>query len=208
MTVETVHIVDDDEAVRKSLALLLHASDLLTRQYDGALQFLSDYEPCKPECLLLDLRMPGMDGLALQRELRSRGLSIPTIFLSGHGDISIAVRALREGALDYLEKPFNNDELVDRVRACIRTDIEREQERANQQTCRERLAALTVREREVVDQLLQGKINKVVAAELGISTRTVESHRARIMKKLDVNALSDLFKLVLAAEGRSEADRN
>lgn len=208
MTDETVHIVDDDDAVRKSLTLLLHTSDLRTRQYDGARRFLSDYEPCKPECLLLDLRMPGMDGLALQRELRSRGVSIPTIFLSGHGDIPIAVRALREGAVDFVEKPFNNDQLVARVRACIQNDIEQEQERVSQQECRDRLAVLTEREREVVDQLLQGKINKVIAADLGISTRTVESHRARSMKKLRVNALSDLFRLVLSAEGQPETDHN
>jgi two-component system, LuxR family, response regulator FixJ len=204
----TVHIVDDDEAVRKSLGLLMSSSDFRARQYDGALQFLADYQARKPECLLLDLRMPGMDGLALQRELRTRGISIPTIFLSGHGDIPIAVRALREGALDFVEKPFDNDQLVTRIRVCIQADAEREQDRINQRESRAQLAILTRREREVVDKLMKGKINKVIAAEMGISPRTVETHRAHVMKKLRVNSLSDLFKLVLAAEGGSEEDRN
>lgn len=202
----TVHIVDDDEAVRKSLKLLIDSAGLRSHEYEGGKDFLDRYEPRKPECLLLDLRMPDMDGLGLQRELRKRGINIPTLFLSGHGDIPIAVRALREGALDFIEKPFDNERLLERLRACIETDAEQEQARIDQQEAEKWLAVLTDREREVAEMLVEGKINKVIAAQLGISTRTVESHRARIMRKLGVDSLSDIFKLVLAAEGKNGGD--
>lgn len=200
----TIHIVDDDEAVRKSLKLLVDSAGMRSCEYSDGHDFLDRYAPHKPECLLLDLRMPGMDGLSLQRELRKRGIDIATVFLSGHGDISIAVRALREGALDFVEKPFDNEHLLDRLRACVTTDAEHEKARVDRREAEHRLAALTERERQVVDMLVAGKINKVIADELSISPRTVESHRARIMKKLDVASLSDIFKLVFAAEGRVE----
>jgi len=201
MTEATVHIVDDDDAVRKSLKLLVRSADLDAHEYEGGQDFLDRYRPRKPECLLLDLRMPDMDGLTLQRELNKRGIDIATVFLSGHGDIPIAVRALREGALDFIEKPFKNEHLLERLRICVGTDADREQARIDQEEARQRLEALTEREREVVDKLVKGKINKVIGAELGISTRTVESHRARIMRKLGVRSLSDILKLVFAAEG-------
>ena len=204
MTDSTIHIVDDDEAVRKSLKLLIKSAGLNAREYESGRDFLDRYEPCKPECLLLDLRMPDVDGLTVQRELRKHGIDIATVFLSGHGDIPIAVRALREGALDFIEKPFDNQHLLERVRLCAATDAERERTRIDQQEAEKRMAALTTRERQVVDKLVEGKINKVIGAELGISTRTVESHRSRIMKKLDVDSLSDIFKLVFAAEGGKE----
>lgn len=200
----TVHIVDDDQAVRKSLKLLVRSGGLNAREYQGAQEFLDRYTPCKPECLLLDLRMPDMDGLELQRELRRRDIHIATVFLSGHGDIPIAVRALREGALDFVEKPFNNDDLLGRVRQGIDTDAEQEQARMDRREAEQRLALLTAREREVVDKLVAGKINKVIGHELGISTRTVESHRARIMRKLGVVSLSDVYKLVLVSERANE----
>lgn len=203
----TVHIVDDDHAVRRSLKLLIDSADLAVREYEGGQDFLDRYRPRKPECLLLDLRMPGMDGLELQRELRTRGIHISTLFLSGHGDIPIAVRALREGALDFIEKPFNNNYLLERVRLCIGTDAAQEQDRINHQEAEERLMALTKRERQVVHMLVDGKINKVIGTELSISTRTVESHRARIMKKLNVDSLSDIYKLVLMSrDGKADAE--
>lgn len=204
MTDATVHIVDDDQAVRKSLKLLVSSAGLGAHEYEGGHDFLQRYQPRKPECLLLDLRMPGMDGLELQRELQRRGINIATVFLSGHGDIPVAVRTLREGALDFVEKPFNNDHLLERLRVCVAADAEQEQARIDQAEARERLSALTAREREVVDLLVAGKINKVIGAELGISMRTVESHRARIMRKLGVDSLSDIFKLVLASEPANE----
>lgn len=200
----TVHIVDDDQAVRKSLKLLIRSAGLNPQEYEDGHDFLERYRPSKPECLLLDLRMPDLDGLSLQRELQNRGINIATVFLSGHGDIPNAVRALREGALDFVEKPFNNDHLLDRLRLCVETDIDQERQRVEQEEATEQLARLTTREREIVNLLVAGKINKVIASELGISTRTVESHRARIMKRLGVDSLSDIFKLVFAAEGENE----
>lgn len=207
MSNATIHIVDDDQAVRKSLKLLVSSAGLDAREYQGGQEFLDRYAPCKPECLLLDLRMPGMDGLELQRELRKRDIHIATVFLSGHGDIPVAVRALREGALDFVEKPFNNDDLLRRLRLGIDTDAERERARIDRHEAEQRLAVLTARESEVVNKLVEGKINKLIGHELGISTRTVESHRARIMKKLGVGSLSDIFKLVFAAEERKEEDQ-
>lgn len=204
----TVHVVDDDQAVRKSLNLLIKSAGLDVREYEHAREFLDRYEPAKPECLLLDLRMPDMDGMALLRELQKRGVGIATLFLSGHGDVPIAVRAVREGALDFVEKPFNKDHLLERLHVCIDTDTELERARADRQAAEERLARLTKRERQVVDLLVQGKINKVIAAELDISPRTVESIRSRCIKKLEVGSLSDLFKLVLAAEGAEDANRH
>lgn len=207
MSNATTHIVDDDQAVRKSLKLLVSSAGLDAREYQGGQEFLDRYASCKPECLLLDLRMPGMDGLELQRELRKRDIHIATVFLSGHGDIPIAVRALREGALDFVEKPFNNDDLLRRVRLGIESDAEREQARIDRQEAEQRLSVLTVREGEVVNKLVEGKINKLIGHELCISPRTVESHRARIMKKLGVDSLSDIFKLVFAAQEGKEQDQ-
>lgn len=198
---KTIHIVDDDEAVRRSLKLLLDSAGFRTREYNGGREFLECYEPSKPECLLLDLRMPDMDGFAVQRELGERGIDIGVVFLSGHGDVPIAVRAVREGALDFVEKPFDKDHLLERMRACIAADIEQQHARLQRADAEERLARLTAREKQIVDMLVDGKINKVIGAELNISTRTVESHRARVMKKLGADSLSDVFKLVYAASG-------
>jgi len=203
---KTVHIVDDDQAVRKSLKLLLASAGFHTREYAGGREFLEHYEPSKPECLLLDLRMPDMDGLAVQRELDELGIDINVVFLSGHGDIPIAVRAVREGALDFVEKPFDKDHLLERLRACITSDIQRQRARLDRQEAAERLARLTAREKEIVDMLVEGKINKVIGGALNISTRTVESHRARIMKKLGAGSLSDVFKLVYAARENDQGE--
>jgi two-component system response regulator FixJ len=200
----TVHIVDDDQAVRKSLKLLINSAGLRAEEYEGGRDFLERYEPRKPECLLLDLRMPDIDGLAVQRRVRERGIKIVTLFLSGHGDIPIAVRAIREGALDFVEKPFDKDHLLERVRVAIEIGERKEQARMEQQDARECLSVLTSRELQIVELLVEGRINKVIASDLDISTRTVESHRARIMKKLAVNSLSDIFKLVFAAQGTKE----
>jgi len=199
LTEGTVHIVDDDEAIRDALRFLVGSAGLDTRAYRDADDFLENYARARPECLLLDLRLPGMDGLSLYEELKRRGLRIPTLFLSGQGDIPAAVRALREGAMDFLEKPYANDELLDRLRAGIEADAARDRMDAEQREARGRLEALTTREMQVLDKLVEGKINKVIGAELGISTRTVESHRARVMRKLEVDSVSDLFRLVFAA---------
>lgn len=200
----TIHIVDDDPAVRKALKLLVSSTEHQANEYEDGWDFLNRYAPAKPECLLLDLRMPGMDGLTVQRELRKRGIKITTVFLSGHGDIPVAVQALLEGAMDFVEKPFDNEHLLERLQVGVETDAGQERARIDVLNARERLENLSERERQVVDLLVAGKINKVIAAELGISTRTVESHRARVMRKVGVKSLSDLIKIVLA--GREETD--
>lgn len=200
----TVHIVDDDQAVRSSLKLLIGSAGVNSHEYESGRDFLDRYAPCKPECLLLDLRMPGMDGLELLRELHRRDIDIATVFLSGHGDIPIAVRAVREGALEFVEKPFNKDDLLRRIQSGIATDAEREQTRVDREDAEQRLARLTAREREVVDLLVAGNVNKVIAHEMGISMRTVEFHRSRAMKKLGVASLPEIFKLVLLTKPEND----
>lgn len=196
----TVHIVDDDRAVRDSLKLLIRSIGLDTREYGSGRQFLDRYAPSKPECLLLDLHMPGVDGLELQRELSRRGVSLAVVFLSGHGDIPVAMQAMRGGAIDFVEKPFKEEQLLERIRKAVAIDADREKTRTEREEARKRLSTLTPRERQVVDLIAKGKINKVVAADLSLSVRTVESHRARAINKLGAGSLSDLFNLVRAAE--------
>lgn len=196
----TVHIVDDDHAVRKSLELLIKSAGFKNQGYADGHDFLERYTPEKPECLLLDVRMPRMDGLSLFRELKKRGHEITTIFLTGHGDIPLAVRAMREGAYDFIEKPFDNDHLVDRIRSCVEVDGVKDQGNHIYRGAVERFNGLTPRERQIVKGLAEGKLNKVIGAELGISVRTVEAHRARIMEKLEVKSLAEMVRLYLLIE--------
>lgn len=196
-----VHIVDDDLHVRKSLALLVSARGMRAHAYESAEDFLDRYRPRKPECLILDMRMPGMDGLALCRELRRRDIVIPTLFLTGYGEIRLAVRAVQEGALDFIEKPFENEHLLERIGYAIGADADREEALREKEEAARLLSRLTTRERQVIDLLVEGKISKVIAAELKVSLRTIESHRRSIMRKTEVDSLADVFKLVLTAEG-------
>ena len=192
----TVYVVDDDEAVRDSLATLLRASGLRARTFASPLEFLADYRPQGAECLVLDVRMPRMDGLEVQRRLIARGARIAVIFISGHGDIPMAVEALRRGALDFLVKPFDDAELLRRVREAFG----RVPGRRVRVTSGERLrgmALLSAREREVLGGILEGKTNRVLAAELALSPKTVEYHRARIMRTLRVRSTAELFQYCL-----------
>ena len=194
----TVYVVDDDADVRDSLRLLLSASDFRVEVFDSAHAFL-EHAHAAHACLVTDVRMPGMDGLALQEELSRRGETLPVIIMTGHGDVPLAVRAMRAGAIDFLEKPFDGEALlasVDRALARRSEDLSRG---AAAEAAAGHLAHLTEREREVMDLLVLGKANKVIAFELDISPRTVEIHRARVMEKTGAKSLADLVRLALAA---------
>jgi RNA polymerase sigma factor (sigma-70 family) len=193
----TVFIVDDDPASRDPLRFLLESVELKVITFASAGEFLDAFDPQTPGCLILDVRLRGMSGLDLQAELNRRGLAVATIFLTGHADVPMAVRAMKNGAFDFLEKPFNDQELLDRVQQAIERDRNarvREAERAEQQ---HRLEALTPREREVMDLLVEGRANKEAADALGLSVRTIEGHRARLMEKLGANSLADLVRIRL-----------
>lgn len=194
----TVYVVDDDPDVRDSLKLLLEASEYTVAAFDSANAFL-DHPRERNACLLTDVRMPGMDGLALQEELLKRKDMLPVIIMTGHGDVPLAVRAMRAGALDFLEKPFDEDALVASVRRALELHSQTLSRSSIAEAARSQLSQLTERERQVLDLLVQGKPNKVIAFELDISPRTVEIHRARVMEKMQARSLADLVRVTLAA---------
>ena len=190
-----VFIVDDDGELRDSLCHLVSKGDFLARPYPTADDFLQSFEEPAIGCVLLDLRMPGLNGLELQLELNRRGSKLPIIFLTGHGDIRAAVGAVKRGAFDFVEKPFDNHELLELIRAAVtksRMDAEQRESLARQIAL---LEQLTEREREVHERLIAGKTNKIIGAELGISERTVEFHRANVMRKLQAGSLAELIEL-------------
>lgn len=195
-----VYVVDDDEAVRDSLKWLLEANGYRVACYERAEEFLSGFDPNALACLILDVRMPGMSGLELQEQLVARGAPLPILFISGHGDVPMAVATMKRGAADFIEKPFNDAEL----RSAVEKMLERA--RAELVTRRERreraalLSRLTAREQQVLDCIVAGRLNKQIADDLGISIKTVEAHRANIMDKLNAATVADLLRLALARE--------
>jgi FixJ family two-component response regulator len=204
----TVFVVDDDQAVRQSLDLLIKSVGLPVCTFASAQEFLDRFDPAQPGCLVLDVRMPGMSGLELQRQLKERGIDIPVIIVTGHGDVPIAVRAMKDGALEFLEKPFSKQMLLEHIRDALQRDAVQRRARAKQVDISERLAALTEREREVMELVIAGKPSKLVAMELGISKKTVDVHRARVMQKLGVRSLPELVELALAARSRLQPAAN
>jgi two-component system response regulator FixJ len=195
--VPTVFIVDDDEAVRNSLRLLLKSVGLAAVALPTAQEFLAKYDPQQAGCLILDVRMPGMSGLELQEQLNVRGAMIPVIFITGHGDIPMAVEAMQQGAFDFLQKPFRDQDLIDRIQRALTKDQANRAELKEKSGVRERLQTLTPREREVLDLVTSGKPNKIMAADLGVSQRTVEIHRARVMEKMHASSLAQLVRMVM-----------
>ena len=193
----SVYIVDDDEAVRHSVRFLIRSVGLPAQVYASAQEFLAAYDRRDPGCLLLDVRMPGMSGLDLQQELNRRGATIPVVFITGHGDVPMAVEAMQQGAFDFLQKPFRDQDLLDRVQRALARDAESRARLAARAEIRARLATLTPRETEVMQLITRGKANKVVGAELGVSQRTVEIHRAHVMEKMRANSLAELVRMVL-----------
>ena len=191
-----VHIIDDSNTIRKSLRMMMQAAHLEAITYKSAQDFLDRFQPSPIGCILLDVRMPDIDGLELQQLLPERNINLPVIFMTGYADVPTAIRAMKAGAFDFVEKPFDQDELLARIRQGIHKSMELNQAEQFRETI-PRMELLTEREREVLELLVNGKINKVIAAELGISTRTVEAHRAHIMEKLHARSLSDVVKMAL-----------
>ena len=197
--VPTVFIVDDDPSIRFAMQALMDSVNLPHEIFASADEFLDKVTDQRPGCLVLDIRMPGLGGLELQEELLGRGNTVPIIFITGHGDVPMAVEAMQKGAVDFIQKPFRDQDLLDRIREALTTDKERREEQQKHAEVAERLARLTNREREVFDLVVTGKPNKVIAYELGVSQRTVEIHRARVMEKMQARSLADLVKMHMNA---------
>src|SRR5437899_3041651 len=193
----TVFVVDDDADLRESLGWLFESAGLRVKSYSTAQEFLTDYKPEEPGCLLLDVRMPGLSGLDLQEELRRRGVPPPIIIMTGHARVPMAVRALKGGAIDFIQKPFSDQELLERIRQAIDLDRGTRQMRTEAAKFAALLTHLTPREREVMGLVIAGKPNKIIAADLGISPKTVEIHRGRVMEKLKVESGAELVRLDL-----------
>lgn len=200
-TEPTIFVVDDEADIRDSLRLLMRSVGLKTETFASAQEFLGAYDPGRPGCLILDVRMPGMSGPELQEKLRKNEINIPIIIITGHGDVPTAVRTMKAGAIDVIEKPFSDQLLLDRVQQALERDATDRKERAERERIAARLARLTPREREVMEGIVDGKLNKVIAADLGLSTRTVEIHRSRIMEKMQVRSVSNLVQMVLSVRG-------
>ena len=193
---QTVFVVDDDDAVRQSLALLIRSMGLVAEVFESAQAFLAVCDAQRGGCLLLDIRMPGMSGLELQEELQRRAIDLPVIFITGHGDVAMAVRAMKSGAVDFIEKPFNDQQLLDRINQSLEIDRAARNARAERSSLAARIELLSPREREVMARIVAGQANKAVAIELGLSERTVEIHRAKVMTKIGARSLAELVTLV------------
>lgn len=194
--VPTVHVVDDDGAIRDALAWLLGSRGLATRTWPSAEAFLAGHDPGRAGCLVLDIRMDGMSGVELFDALRAAGSTMPVIFLTGHGDVPLAVAALKKGAFDFVEKPFNDNQLVDLVIEALRQDQARRSERAAGAGVASRLESLSAREREVMEGVLRGEPNKAIAEALGLAVRTVEVHRSRLFEKMGVRSAVELAQVL------------
>ncbi len=193
----TVFIVDDDPAIRFAMQALMDSVNLRHEIFPSGDEFLAAVSDHRPGCLVLDIRMPGLGGLELQQELINRGNELPIIFITGHGDVPMAVEAMQKGAIDFIQKPFRDQDLLDRIRDALKTDEQRRTQQQKHSEVADRVARLTKREREVFDLVVTGKPNKVIAYELGVSQRTVEIHRARVMEKMQARSLADLVKMHL-----------
>jgi RNA polymerase sigma factor (sigma-70 family) len=198
----TIFIVDDEEAVRNSLCRLFRLAGFETRAFSSAEEFLEFYKTDIPGCLLLDVRMPGMDGLELQNILAARKIDIPIVFLTGSGDIPLAVNAMKGGAFDFIEKPFEQDMLLDRIRKAIEFDAQNRRKDSASAEIQQRLAALSARERDVLEGIVAGRSNKLIAQQLGISSRTVEVYRQRLMDKMRAGSVVELVQMVMSSPAR------
>lgn len=196
----TVFVIDDDKAVRHFLRGLIASVNLRVEAFTSAQEFLAAYRSSSPGCLLLDIRMPGMSGLELQQELSVRGIDLPVIVLTGHGNVQVAVHAMKAGAVDFIEKPFNNELLLDRVQKAVAKSVDTYEDRIKRDEILNRRKLLTPRERQVLDLVVAGESNKGIARHLHISEKTVEIHRAHVMGKMRAKSLADLVKIVSTLE--------
>lgn len=202
---QTVFIVDDDEGIRDGLSTLLATIGQPCRVFASATEFLESFDPEWRGCLVLDIRMPRMSGLELQEALNERGCKLPIIFITGHGDIPMAVEAMRQGALDFIRKPFREQELLDRINEALDAELVMRKKAVNQGDLLARVGSLSERESAVFEMVAAGVMNKVIGFDLGISERTVEVHRANVMKKLDVRTLAELIRVKIQAELASDS---
>lgn len=200
-----VFVVDDDQAMRNSLKWLIESVGMQVETYASASEFIDSYYPGRAGCLLLDVRMPGMSGLELQAYLSRQEIRIPIVIITGHGDVSMAVRAMKAGAVDFIEKPFNDQALLDSIRNALDFDEQQRSLQAQRAEIAARLAQLTPREHEVMEMVTDGRSNKEIAAELGVSAKTVEAHRARVMDKMQADSLAELVRMALIASGQDTA---
>ena len=196
---QIVYVIDDDEAVRQSLEFLLKTSGITVLGFESAKVFLEKLPHIKSGCIITDVRMPEITGIDLLRRIRDSGVDIPVIVITGHGDVSLAVEAMKVGAVDFLEKPFDDETLLSSVRSALRKGADTARHKAEVSEINERLTALSNRERQVLEGLVAGKANKVIAFDLGISARTVEIYRANVMTKMSANSLSDLVRMAMTA---------
>lgn len=196
-----VHVIDDDAAVRQSLAFLLSTAGLAVRVHASAVAFMKVLPEIEGGCVVTDIRMPEMDGLELQRRLQELKAGLPVVVMTGHGDVSLAVEAMKAGAVDFIEKPFDDEVLLSAVRSALSRHVENSEREARMAMVRDRMKALSDREREVLERLVAGKPNKVIAHELGLSARTVEVYRANVMTKMQADSLSELVRMALLEGG-------
>ena len=197
---QTIFIVDDDEDVRDSLVELFESLGLPAKSYKSGASFLDDYNSEESGCLLTDVRMPGMSGIELQQKLNENSVKIPVVIMTGHGDVQMAVQAMKEGAHDFLQKPFRDQELIDCISKALAQDKSNRVELKKKRVLQDRIDGLTAREHEVIEKVLEGKANKKIARELDISDRTVEIHRSHAMEKLGVKSVAELVKIMLRAK--------
>lgn len=197
----TAYVVDDDEAIRTLWRWLLESNGIAVQTFATAAQFIAAYQAGGLACLVLDVRLPGMSGLELQDYLRQKGIEIPIVFVSGHGDVPTAVSAIKGGAVDFIQKPFGYREVLQIIQRAFERDAAIRERRARRSQLAERLASLTEREREVMQRVIEGKLNKVIADELGISVKTVEFHRAKVMEKMGADSVAGLVQLTMQNPG-------
>jgi len=200
-TEPTIFVVDDDQAMRNSLKWLIESIAMKVRTYSSADEFLNSFYPGRAGCLLLDVRMPGMSGLDLQAHLEREECRLPVIIITGHGDVEMAVKAMKAGAVDFIEKPFHDEDLLSSIRKALDFDEKRRSLQSQRAQIAARLAELTPREHEVMDMVTEGHANKEIAAALGVSAKTVEAHRARVMDKMRASSLAELVRMALIADG-------
>jgi two-component system response regulator FixJ len=193
-----VYVVDDDDSMRRAVTTLIKTVGYSPVAFSGAREFLAAYDENQPGCLLLDVRMPGMSGLELQQELGKAGSILPIIFMTGHGDVPMAVQAMKEGAFDFLQKPFRDQDLIDCLNRALKVDAENRASLEKHADIKHRFQSLTPREVEVMEMLVDGRANKVIAIDLGLSERTVEIHRANVMEKMGVRSVAHLVRMKLA----------
>ena len=199
----TIYIVDDDDSMRRALTLLMGTVGYHAVAFSRPREFLDKFDPSQHGCLVLDVRMPEMSGLEVQQHLNRSGSMLPVILITGHGDIPMAVQAMKDGAFDFLQKPFRDQELIDRINAALKQDAENRAELQKHADLKRRMESLTPREREVMALVVDGKANKVIAIDLGLSERTVEIHRANVMEKMGARSVAHLVKMNLMIAGEA-----